>query len=175
MNFSEGVSWQENPPRAGEAVSSAPCPGRGGWLVLLRALADWPPVLLRQWAQDLTQFFPRALGKTPPKPGKGGVVLCQSVSGCPLKHGEDLENRACHQYAAGLCCEATVAVSGRVPVNTLALFLGLDAATTKELRLESVRKWTREVLDDPELVEVIKRYGWSQQWLDKKRNSMDPR
>jgi hypothetical protein len=172
MKLSEGVSWQEIPPCAGEAVSSAPCPGRGGWLVLVRALADWPQNLLRQWAQDLTQFFPRALGKTPPQPGKGGVVLCQSVSGCPMKKDGDIENRSCHQYAAGLCCEATVAVSGRVSVNTVALFLGLDAATTKALRTESVKKWTQEVLNDPELVDVIKRFGWSEEWLDKKRESL---
>lgn len=172
MNLSEAIRWQEGPPTKREAVSAAPCLQRGGWLVLLKALAEWPQGLLRRWGQDVTQFFPRALGKAPPKPGKGMVVLCQSVKGCPMKQEGALENRACHQYAAGMCCEATVAVSGRVSINTLALFLGLDAATTKELRLASVRKWTQEVLNDPELVEIIKRFGWDQRWLDKKKSEV---
>jgi hypothetical protein len=165
------VGWQEIPPRKGEGHGSFPV--RGGWLVLLKPIAEWPAALRSYWHQELVFLFPQALGgRKPARPDKRGVVLCQHLESCPMKTGGvGAENRACHKYAAGICAEATVATAGRIPLPTLAYFLGIDLDRAREMRRESVQRWTREILEDPGLMELIGRYGWDQSRVERQRTS----
>lgn len=126
------------------------------WIALMKPLSEWPKELAAAYQQDLYFLFPEAFSQEAYN-SRDLVCLCCTVSNCPKKSEDQIENRECSEYRRGLCVEASIEANDCKPLSlgAIARFYGLSKQRVFQIYKEARKRLILEIAHDDTMQEYL--------------------